>query len=607
MRGCPTNGSVLAGWIRRVVRYGTVIAAVAAITGSAVAATPFGPPARVTPTLPPAETPGPKLADGQLRETVKDLQAGRTPPAGVKVMGDLVQVEIVHDLGVAAIRRAVQQHGGTVEGGVPGELTEAVVPFDRLAALEQQPGITYIRRPLLANEPVATGPPSLLEGPNEVQAAGGSIIGQEVAKTNADAWQTAGYTGAGVKVGIIDFFDTNAWNAALAAGEVPPPAGTFCQSNGSPCNLFLGGAQHGVAVAEVIHEMAPDAQLYLATVVSISDLQAAVNYFANQGVKIISRSLGSQYDGPGDGTGPIGTVVNSAVSQGIAWFNSAGNSGGPWVGGTAGSYWRGSWIDSNANGFIEFAPGQEGLGFGCGFVHGMRWSDWGTPAGRTNYDVYFYDDPNLQQVVASGQANQQAGANPVELPNPLYNCNSNSPIDYIAIRLINPGSGTAGDVLEYMLNSTGVGIWQNPFSATQPASDSASTGALSIGAVDPPLGLAIAPYSSWGPTNDLRMKPELSAAAGVSSLSYPQAGGFRGTSAAAPAAAGAAALVIQAGLGNTPAQLRTYLMGATHDRGAAGPDSTYGSGELVLPPPPGGGSGKVVFTSHRTATARSTC
>src|SRR5688572_30575460 len=87
VRGCPTTESVLAEWIRRVVRYGTLLAAVAAITGSAVAATPFTPPAPVTPTLPPAASSPTKLADGQLRETVDDLQAGRTPPAGAKVVG----------------------------------------------------------------------------------------------------------------------------------------------------------------------------------------------------------------------------------------------------------------------------------------------------------------------------------------------------------------------------------------------------------------------------------------------------------------------------------------------------------------------------------------
>ena len=55
--------------------------------------------------------------------------------------------------------------------------------------------------------------------------------------------------------------------------------------------------------------------------------------------------------------------------------------------------------------------------------------------------------------------------------------------------------------------------------------------------MDPPTGTTIAHYSSWGPTNDNRMKPDLTAAAGVQNFTY---GTFPGTSASTPAAAGAA-------------------------------------------------------------------
>jgi hypothetical protein len=132
-------------------------------------------------------------------------------------------------------------------------------------------------------------------------------------------------------------------------GELPTPAGTFCRVNGGSCNIWTvaGGQQHGQAVAEVIHEMAPGAQLYLATVNTVTDLQAAVNYFHTQGVAIISRSQTAQYDGPGNGTGPIATVINNAVADGIVWFNSAGNTASD--GSVPGSYWRGGWNDTDGD------------------------------------------------------------------------------------------------------------------------------------------------------------------------------------------------------------------------------------------------------------------
>ena len=170
-------------------------------------------------------------------------------------------------------------------------------------------------------------------------------------------------------------------------------------------------------------------------------------------------------------------------------------------------------------------------------------------------------------------------------------------MDYLTINLWNSGNGTSGDVLEFMTNQGALEYWQNPHSASGPASDTASAGGVSVGAVDPALGTAIAPYSSQGPTNDglyggtARISPDISAASCVASYPYAPSC-FNGTSAAAPASAGAAALIIDAGLGRTPARTKTYLLSeATGDRGASGSDNVFGAGELTLPTPPSGVGG----------------
>ena len=192
--------------------------------------------------------------------------------------------------------------------------------------------MTELRAPLRANEP------QMGREANETAALSpAATTGQAVTKTNAAAWHAAGITGAGVKIGIIDSFNQAKWNAALAAGEVPAASGTFCSFNGQTCNIFLSSSPHGTAVAEVIHEMAPGAQIYLASAgVTASDLQATVNYFASKGVKIITRSLAAGFDWRGNGEGPIANVVADAAAKGMTWFNSAGNSGrgtGYWLGG----------------------------------------------------------------------------------------------------------------------------------------------------------------------------------------------------------------------------------------------------------------------------------
>ena len=460
------------------------------------------------------------------------------------------------------------------------------------------PGSTASASPLDANAPLSTNPAAPAGvAPHDL------ATGQEIAKTNAARWLAAGYKGGGVKVGIVDFFDDTAWNAAQAAGEVPVPAGTFCRQAGSDCDLWTALADHGEGVAEIIHEMAPEAQIYIATAITTADLQAAINYFASKGVQIVSRSLTAQYDGPGrrhgpdrPGRGQRRRAGHDVVQRGR---QQRGQPGPP----NLGSYWRGPWTDVDSDGWLEWAPGDELMALPClggRFINGSGWSDWG--ANRTNYDLYLFDDPSGPTLLSSGTGNQTAGALPIEVV--TGNCTDT---DYLGVHLASAGSGTAGDVLEFQVNGTGLEHWSNPNSAAVPAADSANAGALAIGAIDPATGVVIAPYSSWGPTNDARVKPDISAASCVTSFTYPSPSCFNGTSAATPVAAGAAAIVRGSGLATTPAAIKTYLLtNAFVDRGTAGTDDLYGVGELILPAPPGANTAPTISDIGDQSTPQDT-
>jgi hypothetical protein len=499
-----------------------------------------------------------------------------------------VTVEVVHRAGAdsSSIISEIALLRGSVLGSSPG-VTLVKIPPVAVPSLEKQPNVEYVRPPLRVD---------LL--PGSVDSSGSPLGANDVhvTVTNASAWQAAGYQGDGVKVGIVDYFDGGVWSSVQTSGDVPAPAGTFCRAQGSNCDIWSAGSRHGVAVAEIVHDMAPGATLYLATVVTVTDLAAAVAWFDSQGVEIISRSLTSELDGPGDGTGSVDAVVDDAISRGMAWFNAAGNHASA-SGTTDGGYWRGEFVDTDGDGWLEFAPGDEHLGFLCGFIQGLRWSDW-QATGRTDYDLYIVDSG--ANVLATSLNDQTAGAPPIEVPNAI-NCDA-YPVVFLMVALFNPGDGTDGDILEFMVNQTAFEYSSNPYSASGPAGDSANTGLIAVGAIDPAAGAVIAPYSSQGPTNDGRIKPDLTAPSCLPNAAYAPSC-FNGTSAATPVAAGAAALVWGSGEATTPQTVGEYMRTHVVDRGIPGPDSVYGTGEIILgDPPPSNSAPQVSAGPDQTVT-----
>ncbi|MFM2076286.1 MAG: hypothetical protein RJA49_176, partial [Actinomycetota bacterium] len=215
----------------------------------------------------------------------------------------------------SVVATTVRRWGGTVTGDVPGALLQADVSADAAIALAAAPGVTDVRSPRrVGYVPVDT--PSLRRRVIEALPIGTGSVGDEVVTTNASRWQAAGLTGAGVKIGIVDYFDFTRWNPT-EHGPQPDRAHTFCRDS-LAAQLCLSSSiiandssagEHGVAVAEIVRDMAPGAELFVASVGTVSDLRAAIAWFAGKGVRIMSRSLGAAYDGPGDGSGPLDAAV----------------------------------------------------------------------------------------------------------------------------------------------------------------------------------------------------------------------------------------------------------------------------------------------------------
>ncbi len=495
---------------------------------------------------------------------------------------EMVTLEVVGDRpgDLAAASAVVSAHDGTILGEAPDVLLVSL-PVDARDLLTAVVG-GAVREPV----PVDVRPESYPAANDHPRF--GPITGEQVTVTNADAWHDAGIDGSGVKVGIIDFFDvTRYWNPAEHGPTPVAGVNARCFDSGADCTdeMFDGvvesGDEHGVAVVETIRDMAPGVEVYLGQATTITDYRALVDWFVSKGVTVVNRSLGSRYDGPGDGRGPLDDVVADAVSKGILWVNSGGNNG-------LDKYYRQP--VRIVNNRVAFGPSGTDtyLAFkGCVALGGIRWAnDWDTPAiERTDYDAYLWESPTgnpaAGSIVDSSTYPQRSGAAPLELITG-DRCPPAGMSLYLELRW--RGGDTSGDIIEVLDYGSGMtSFTQAKYSAAVSVVDARSPGVVSVGAIDPAASGTIAGYSSRGPTNDGRVAPGVAA---PSNFANSVLGRFAGTSASAAVVTGGAALLTDASLAARPAALGDLLRHLTIDRGSAGPDSVYGFGEFRLPEPP---------------------
>ncbi|MAT04246.1 MAG: hypothetical protein CL424_04275 [Acidimicrobiaceae bacterium] len=527
--------------------------------------------------------------------TTGDSGAGNAGNGTITVevlIDDSVDAPIDPTVAASDVARQVAAEGGQVVATAPGvvlvELPDeaAVSRLDRAGSHDE----IVVRDPVL----VDVRPERLPEAPDELLGwleRFGPTTGGAEGYIGADDWHDAGFTGAGVKIGVIDFFDTRYWNAA-EHGALPVANVTArCVALGSDCSseffdgVDRGGEQHGVAIVEILRDVAPGAEIYLGQAATTADYQILVDWFASKGVQIISRSLGSRYDGPGDGRGALNDIAAAATARGITWVNSGGNNG-------ERRYYRQP--ARLTNGWVAFGPtgADTYLDFrGCVQLGGIRWAaDWDLPAAqRTDYDAQLIEAPTGSPasgvIVATSTARQRDGARPLELFDSGY---CPAPDSTLYLRLRHVVGDTSNDVIEITDYGSGIAEYtQAAYSGSVPIVDSDDLGVVAVAAIDPPFGTSVAAYSSQGPTNDGREAPDLAAVSGFTSAVYGSV--FSGTSAAAPVVAAAAALVLDAGITDPGDPLGAYLRNHAIDRGEPGVDQRYGYGQFVLPPPPGSG------------------
>ena len=223
-----------------------------------------------------------------------------------------VQVEILTTPeAVPDLIKAIEASGGQYQGHYK-DLVQALVPIDSVEALAARPDVLYVREPQRAVADDTAAP----SGPADVAA----VTSEGVAVSNALAWHSAGYTGEGVRVAVFDSGFKG--YTGLLGKELPDAVKTYDHVGDG-----MGTNPHGTAVAEVVHDMAPDAMLSLHRVDTAVDLGQAVDQAAADGAEVISMSLSWNSGGPGDGTGILANIAADARSKGMLFLKSAGNQG----------------------------------------------------------------------------------------------------------------------------------------------------------------------------------------------------------------------------------------------------------------------------------------
>jgi len=476
------------------------------------------------------------------------------PPAPEKVTVYLmsapdtsVDEEALYNLGAQIIKQAEN-------------VTKAKIPIDMLTAVaDNVKGVSFMKAP---DKLIPVG-----------------VTSEGVNLTEADIYHDAGYDGSGVKVAVLDVGFIGL-SDAISNNELPNNV-VKVDCTVQPCNSnnpsIENYSSHGTAVAEIVHDMAPGATLYLIKVIYTIDLEDAKEYSVNNGIRIINHSLvvpnTNFYDGEcwslNGFFNPVCTA-DDAYANNILWVNAAGNE--------AKRHYEAVFADTDTvpDGWHNVYGNRETINIsaddGDTIEVYLTWDAW--PTTDQDYDLYLYDGSNTLVASSTGS---QTGSQP--------------PIENIVYSVPAPGGGGTY-YLSIFKKSTSSNHLLEVYSIYHNLSDAVASssllgpadaaGAMAVGAINY-FDWATGPqeyYSSRGPTNDGRTKPDIMGPDNVSSDVYVS--GFTGSSASCAHVSGAAALILDKFPGISVDQLWNSLTSTAIDMGPSGKDNIYGYGRLNL-------------------------
>ena len=469
-----------------------------------------------------------------------------------------VMVDIRTDVTPTVLKR-IRDLGGTVISSVPKyQAIRAQLP---LRAVERLAALDAIRTIRPADEAV-TRKDNTSEG--------------VVAHRANSARRTHSVDGTGIGIGVLSN-GVRSLADRQASGDLPARVTVLPGQ--------AGRGDEGTALLEIIHDLAPGAELYFATG-SGGQAQMAANIEAlcEAGANVIVDDIGYTLEAAFQDD-IVAQGVNAAVAGGCYFFSAGGNDGNLTHGTTG--VWEGDYAAGSAltvDGETLGVRHDFGGGVEANEVSGFRVSaivlQWADPLGASanDYDLFLVNEDG--DVVASSTDTQDGTQDPIEsILSPFFDFSGLNLVvvkasgsdRYLRVHAFDGRLAiqTAGNLYGHSATENAVSVAMvdvrtaagsgNVFNGTESVRTDNSDGPRRI--FFQPNGTAITAgnFSSTG--GKLLQKPDLTAATCVSTAT-PGFSIFCGTSAAAPHAAAIGALMLEAAGGPdlvTLAQLRTGM------------------------------------------------
>ena len=344
------------------------------------------------------------------------------------------------------------------------------------------------------------------------------------------------------------------------APEIDPYSARFAFEQGG----------HGVACAEVIQQIAPQSQVHLVRVNSLTSLENAISWSLENNIDIISMSLSFFKESFYDGNGPVNDQMDRLLGSSTLMVTSAGN--------YADQHYRGTFSDGDLNGFHQFDHGTEYLPIHLepgSYRFTLIWDQMGQ-CGESDINAWVQSPDGL--IVGRGVHEQNIGSIPCFPGENITVRTEESGWHYIRLELVRGAGSVDFDLMArggFLFHAMPQGSIVDP--GNHP-------GVLTVGShrLQNYLFQPIESFSSQGPTISGVFKPDIAAPNGLNTEIFGTRA-FYGTSASTPVAAGAIALFMSGtGLNSYEAAsvLKANALSNKDDR----PEEN-GHGRLRLPPP----------------------